>query len=311
MLKKICQMIPVIAIAVYFFCGVCLHAFAQENSGTLTDSADSYIDAVEKASGGDVIYNLYYDFDGNGTNEMFALVRKDPSKTPAEEQFDAMEGRLWYVNTDGAIEVMSQSRPYHKDPKVLEFDGNSILPLNQVFATGTRTYLWGVIGGKPYELNASGQINGLSVNKYGEIEGIGEDYNSGRSKDSNTYSGHTWNKYYFYYEHGNIREYGGKNITWEDFCRIPGIEAVKNKIEEEKIAQGEEIDSIYYRSNGIVAVNFEAEDTYFIKYSNMQLRITEDGVEIGKTMGDSGFSDGRIAPAFLDELATYPETFPY
>ena len=89
------------------------------------------------------------------------------------------------------------------------------------------------------------------------------------------------------------------------------IEAVKNKIEEEKIAQGEEIDSIYYRSNGIVAVNFEAEDTYFIKYSNMQLRITEDGVEIGKTMGDSGFSDGRIAPAFLDELATYPETFPY
>ena len=46
MLKKLCQMIPVIAISVCFFWGVCLHAFAEENSGTLTDSADSYIDAV-------------------------------------------------------------------------------------------------------------------------------------------------------------------------------------------------------------------------------------------------------------------------
>ena len=311
MLKKLCRMIPIIAISVCFFCGVCLHAFAEENSGTLTDSADSYIDAVEKASGGDVIYNLYYDFDGNGTNEMFALVRKDPSKTPAEEQFDAMEGRLWYVNADGAIEVMSQSRPYYKDPKVLEFDGNSVLPLNQVFATGTRTFLWGVIGGKPYELNASGQINGLSVNEYGEIVGIGEDYNGFRSKESNTYSGHTWNQYYFYYEHGNIREYGGERITWEDFCRIPGIEAVKNKIEKEKITQGEEIDRIYYRSNGIVVVNFEKEITDGRKYSNMQLRITEDGIETGKTMSDSGFSDGTVKSALLEELATYPESFPY
>ena len=149
------------------------------------------------------------------------------------------------------------------------------------------------------------------MNEDGEIEGIGEAFDSFWSNENNSYSGHTYNKYYFYYEHGNIREYGGKDITWEDFCRIPGIEAVKNKIEEEKIRQGEEIYSIYYRSNGIVVVNFEKEITDGRKYSNMQVRITEDGVEIGKTMGDSGFSDGRIAPAFLDELATYPETFPY
>ena len=311
MLKKLCQMIPIIAISVYFFCGVCLHAFAEENSGTLTDSADSYIDAVERASGGEVTYNLYYDFDGNGTNEMYALVRKDPSETPAEEQFDSMEGRLWYANADGAIEVMSRPRRYYKNPKLLELDGNSVLALHLRAESGTLTYLWGVIGGKSYELNASGRINGLFVNEYGEIEGIGEAFDSFWSKENNSYSGHTYNKYYFYYEHGNIREYGGEDITWEDFCRIPGIEAVKNKIEKEKTRQGEEIASIYYRSNGIVVVNFEKEITDGRKYSNMQVRITEDGVEIGKTMDDSGFSDGRIAPAFLDELATYPETFPY
>lgn len=177
MLKKLCQMIPIIAISVYFFCGVCLQAFAEENSGTLTDSADSYIDAVERASGGEVTYNLYYDFDGNGTNEMFALVRNS-SDSHAYEDSGVMEGRLWYVNADGAIEVMSKYRRYYKDPKLLVFDGNSVLPLHQRFESGTLTYLWGVIGGKSYELNASGRINGLFVNEYGEIEGIGEAFDS-------------------------------------------------------------------------------------------------------------------------------------
>ena len=310
MLKKLCQMIPIIAISVCFFCGVCLHAFAEENSGTLTDSADSYIDAVERASGGEVTYNLYYDFDGNGTNEMFALVRNS-SDSHAYEDSGVMEGRLWYVNTDGAIEVMSQSRRYYKDPKLLEFDGNSVLPLHQRFESGTLTYLWGVIGGKSYELNASGRINGLFVNEYGEIEGIGEAFDSFWSKENNSYSGHTYNKYYFYYEHGNIREYGGEDITWEDFCRIPGIEAVKNKIEKEKTRQGEEIASIYYRSNGIVVVNFEKEITDGRKYSNMQVRITENSGKISETWDDSGFLNGTVKSAFLEELATYPETFPY
>lgn len=310
MLKKLCQMIPIIAISVYFFCGVCLHAFAEENSGTLTDSADSYIDAVERASGGEVTYNLYYDFDGNGTNEMFALVRNS-SDSHAYEDSGVMEGRLWYVNADGAIEVMSQYRRYYKDPKLLEFDGNSVLPLHQRFESGTLTYLWGVIGGKSYELNASGRINGLFVNEYGEIEGIGEAFDSFWSKENNSYSGHTYNKYYFYYEHGNIREYGGKDITWEDFCRIPGIEAVKNKIEKEKTRQGEEIASIYYRSNGIVVVNFEKEITDGRKYSNMQVRITENSVKISETWDDSGFLNGTVKCELLGELATYPETFPY
>ena len=304
-------MIPVIIIVAFLFFGVSMRASAEENNSSSASDANSYIDTVEKTSGGNVIYHLYHDFDGDGTKEMFALVQKDSSDTLWDEESGVMGGRLWYVNADGAIEVMSQPRPYYKDPEILVFDGQSILPLHQVFATGTRTYLWGVLGGKPYELNASGWINGLDVNEYGEIEGIGEDYNATRSKDNYSLAGHTWNTYYFYYDHGNIREYGGKEITWEEFCRIPGIEEVKEKIEKEMIQAGEEIDSIYYRSNGIVVVNFEEDAAYSINYSNMQIRITDNGVQICPTMSESGVAGGTIERAFRDAFAVYPESFPY
>lgn len=300
-----------IVMSLFLFCGVFLYASAEEGSTALAASADSYIEDVEKASGGDVIYHLYYDFDGDGTNEMFALVQKEPSDSRWDEEIGVMGGRLWYVNADGAIEVMSRPTPYYKDPEVLKFDGQSVLPLHQVFATGMRTYLWGVLGGKPYELNASGRINGLSVNEYGEIEGTGEDYNASWSKESNSFIGHTRNTYYFYYDHGNIREYGGVDITWEDFCRIPGIEAVKEKIETEIFSQGGKIQSIYYRGNGIAAVNLEKEEQYSVNYSNLQLRITENGVQICTFMNDSEYSEGTVGCALLDELAMYPEEFPY
>ena len=62
MLKGIGR-IAAVVMSVFLFCGVFLHASAVEGSAALADSADSYIDAVEKVSGGDVIYHLYYDFD--------------------------------------------------------------------------------------------------------------------------------------------------------------------------------------------------------------------------------------------------------
>lgn len=311
MREKMCRVVAIVVISVFMICGVSIHATAEENNAKSTEAADSYIDAVEQASGGEVIYDLYYDFDADGTSEMFALVQKDSSDSVWNEESEVMGGRLWYVNADGPIEVMSQPKPYYKNPQLLEFDGQSVLPLNEVFATGTRTYLWGVLGGRPYELNASGQINGLFINGYGEIEGIGEDYNASWSKESNSYAGHTWNNYYFYYDHGNIREYGGKDITWKEFCRIPGIESIKDKIEKEKIQQGGEIESIYYRSNGIVVVNIEEEEENAINYSNLQIRITEQGVEISTTMPGLGYGGGTVKGALLDELATYPKTFPY
>ena len=100
-------------------------------------------------------------------------------------------------------------------------------------------------------------------------------------------------------------------ITWEEFCRIPGIEAVKEKIETEIFSQGGKIQSIYYRENGIVAVNIEKEEQYSVNYSNLQLRITKKGVRICAAMSDSDYAGGTVGGALLDELATYPEKFPY
>ena len=58
-------------------------------------------------------------------------------------------------------------------------------------------------------------------------------------------------------------------------------------------------------------MNFKKEIEDGLMYSNMQVRITENGVNICETMNDSGFSGGTISDAYRPELATFPETFPY
>ena len=281
--------------------------YAQSN----TANEAAYLCTVEETSGGEIIYHLCRDFDGDGTEEMFALVRRDPSESAWEDEEGIMAGRVWYVNGDDAIEVSSVERPYYQEPAPMEFDGGTVLPLHQAFTSGTRTYLWGVLGGKPYELNASGRINGLFRNEYGEIQGIGEAFDSALSKDSALMTGHTFNAYYFFYDQGNIREYGGMAITWADFLRIPGITEAADLIEGEMAQEGAEIDSIVYRANGIVAVNLSAEDSDFINYENIQLRITDQGVEILGESGGDPFAGGTVREAFLEYLAIFPEEFPY
>ena len=92
MWKYIYRMVTIVVVSGFLFFGESKYVSAEENSAPLTASAESFIDAVEKASGGDVIYHLYHDFDGDGTREMFALIQKEPLDSIWNEESDVMGG---------------------------------------------------------------------------------------------------------------------------------------------------------------------------------------------------------------------------
>ena len=159
--------------------------------------------------------------------------------------------------------------------------------------------------GQPFEYNISTQPNGLKVNDYNEVEIIGEDFSAVYDKKIGMGMGHTWITYYLYFDGNDFYEYGGKLISWDEFCRIPGIQDVLEKIDAEMFKEGWTVDKIFYRDNGIVNVNFRVEDEDIIQYKNMTMRIWKGDIV------DCRFGDGEVLKVLMENVATYPEKFPY
>ena len=68
-----------------------------------------------------------------------------------------------------------------------------------------------------------------------------------------TWMGHTWKKYYFYYDKkdSSIHEYGGRIITRREMQQKCGRDLIKLAVPSEAT-----VDNIYYRGNGLIHVNY-------------------------------------------------------
>ena len=75
--------------------------------------------------------------------------------------------------------------------------------------------------------------------------------------------GHTWKSYYFYYddEADEVKEYGGIEISKEQATDLVGRDLVA-----ECLTDADTLDSIIYRGNGIVHVNYSSLDDYGCTY---------------------------------------------
>ena len=118
--------------------------------------------------------------------------------------------------------------------------------------------------------------------------------------------GHTWKKYYYFYdsEDGQIYEYGGTGIDAATVEFWTGRDLVS-----ELVPDGDTIDSVFMRGNGILVINYEHMDedgsiNYF--HYNYDTRrgyfINDLGMETEEEP-----MEGSCAYALIPELASYPE----
>ena len=124
-----------------------------------------------------------------------------------------------------------------------------------------------------------------------------------------SYLAHTWKPYYLYWD-GNFKEYGGIEISVDDLLTCSGAQQYIDMIQN----QGFQIDDIYYRANGIININYSAEEDNSIRFDNMTLIRSGNSVTVKQISQDSGdlfsYSYGGIYhPALAEDIATYPDSF--
>lgn len=167
--------------------------------------------------------------------------------------------------------------------------------------------------GKPFQPNLTTKANGFAINKYNEIEITNSAYDGIREipddwkvlPDDERWIGHTYNKYYYYWDGANFREYGALEISVDDLLKIEGTKDLLNYIEN----LGATINEILYRDNKVIQINYQQEVhernatvTYFhfisFRYEGKKIKL-EDCV----------IGEGNVLKARNTSLAVYPVEF--
>lgn len=278
----------------------------DKNSNNIIMSESKYLEYLQDHVDGDILFSHYDDYDGNGSCEMFALVGV---KTDITSEQDGIYGIIWYINENGAMTIESNDMRYWTSPEIFTVGGKVFIAFEKAYITGSQTYIWGVLDGNPYQPNISGKVDGLiSVNEHDELEVTDSTYDAAYYKDMDMTIGHTWKKYYFYFDGSSFKEYGGIDITIDDLSKIPKGE----KIIDEVYKHSYNIDSIFYRSNKLININISKKSTGSIGYKNITLRYMNKKWKIvSPNVYDMNYDDGYYLKALIPSVATYPDIFPY
>lgn len=277
----------------------------DDNKQEIIMSESKYLEYLQSNVEGDILFYHYNDYDGDGTCEMFALI-EDAMTTP--DWVEGIYGKIWFVNEEGVMEVESNEIEYWTSPYKFSVKNNVFIAFEKAYTTGSQTFIWGVRNGKPYQPNISGKVHGLKINEYDEIEVIHSTYDIEYYKELDVTAGHTWKKYYFYFDGNTFREYGGINVDVEDIMKIPEIKKIIDEIYDNSY----KIDSIYYRDNQIININISYETDEYIEYYNISLRYIKDVWKIvSSDEFEQDYGAGYYLRAFIPTVATYPDEYPF
>ena len=249
-----------------------------------------------------------HDYDGDGTREAFVLVGED-TETGFEQA-----GELWFVSQDGAQLLEDSAQRgwgWVGINEVYTFGKQKYMLITTLMAqTESNTLWWTVKDGKPFwDMTISGR-GGISEPPEGNTFCLwytmldsGREYNP-ENPEEGYLMGRSSKKYWFYYDNGVFREYGGLEITEKQLRRCAGA----GKILDELKAKGHTISEIYYRGNGIININSSVteihEDCGWISYDHINLRL-ENGAVTPLALEDWE-GGGSYAAASKPELAVYP-----
>lgn len=246
------------------------------------------------------------DYNKDGKAEAFALAGE-------KDDFDVVTGSLYFVTEDKVTPVLTDKYfwPYEGDKRLLCFDTCDFYLIGEYYTTGDATYVFGVNKKGFYEHPFSRQGMALTqVGRTKDMTVILSDYDAGKDVSSDFTTGHTWKKYYLYWN-GDFKEYGGLQISEADLLTCKGASKYTDAIKK----GGYKIDSIYYRENGLININYSKSDSTFISYENMTLKLTGNTVKAvevnpyGSDLLSKLTYSGIYYPALYPNMATYPKAF--
>lgn len=269
-------------------------------------SQDELLKKLKNNTSDTIIETYYDDFDGDGQDEMFAITGQKST------------GNVWFVSNSTCEKLQynySNASPSATDKfKVIDINGKKYFNYFEIYGNGQTVTIVCFIGksnkitAKQFNGYMSGDENGLYVtNSVYDCQISKNDFNAGN------YSGgmRSWKNYWYYYDEtaDDFKEYGGTEITKEQFCQFDGAEDILNLVTEGYIY------NILYRANGIININileesglFKENDAYnctniLVGYDDGSVWVIEDENDDYSPNIHSGF----YLPALDEDIAVYPE----
>lgn len=238
---------------------------------------------------------IYNDYDDDGSFEAIAFCGE-------YDEFDGSYfGTLYLVSSNG-VKVIREKDGYWDSGELYEFENAKIIAITKYYTTGGITYYYQINGNEIIELEGSGYGAGLYQDEQGRMCMTDSQYDA--SVDG---SGHTWNTYYFYWDNG-LREYGGTEISIDEFSAYSGADEIIKKIQGDGFA----ITTIYKRKNGIININCcdgWSNNNVSVTYDNDKVELLpvmeEYHYEEGIVIKENYYQEGIIKAALIPEIATY------
>lgn len=231
---------------------------------------------------------IYDDFDKDGQYEAFATTIHE-----------AYKYNFWFITIDGAsfIKNIDLNWSSHKF-STIDLNNEKHLVLNTNIAAGSgHTCSVYKVSGKNVDClyEDYGNING---NKLGQVVYSIESVDAEVDKISGLPFIKSYKLYYLYYDGNKYKEYGGTQISKEEFLKYKNSSDVLNKIEEnyKNEYSPNNIDMTFWRrENNIINIDCRVENETNIYNLWIAIKYGEDGVEeLSSGTGVLGASSGKF-----------------
>ncbi|MBP5384755.1 MAG: hypothetical protein J6Y57_07260, partial [Lachnospiraceae bacterium] len=260
-----------------------------------------------RAAENEIASFLQDDFDGDGTEEAFALVGQ------VIDDWDSMktvEGTVWFVSKDGCTDLYAASGMGLSDrTRMMQMGDTKYVLFDEVYATGLLTYVWSVSDGqaKQAPFSALGEVLTDTPDGAGRFRIMDSSYDCMYNPESSSWMGHTWKHYYFFYNDddgpGRVEEYAGTPIDADTVQYLCGRDLIGDLI-----APGDQVDSVFCRGNGLIVINYEhfadgcAMYYHYIYDFSKGCFVDDTGVTTGEEP-----LDGICKEALCPSIASYPQ----
>lgn len=276
---------------------------------------DELISKLKTQTSDSIVDTFYNDFDNDGQYEMFAMTG---TYYDDDDPIDMFLGDVWFVSYDNISKINTTSDAIAMsggyEPKTVTQGDQNYFCYNRMFGNGqTYTSIFTIDNGNVKTTNFGGylqysdKIGWYATNRAYDRTISKEDFNNGFYYGI----GRSWKNYWYYYdeETAEFKEYGGTEITKEQFCKFEGAQAILNNIDGQ-------IYNILYRANGIININIlkESEMNYetlniLVGYDDTKVwTIDDQHTETGSDYRSPIYS-GIYVKALNPEMAVYPEFF--
>ncbi len=244
------------------------------------------------------------DFDDDGSQEAFALIGKS---TDDYGDMQLIEGDVWFAGKAGCKKIHDTAGMGFSDTiRFMTMGDTKYILIDEVYVTSMLTDVWYV---------SAGDVNEAAFSKRGEVitdlDGenrfriVDSSYDSMYDPDMESFIGHTWKSYYFFYnsEDAKVYEYGGTEIdeeTAEYWC--------KRDIVKELLPAGDQLINLFCRGNSLVVMNYEHVDDGFKNFYHY-IYDFDSGHLVDDTRNVSGEEplEGICLEALCPDMANYPQ----